>query len=276
MFGTPLLAAVVGVAGQRRVLTSPLGVTRQSRPAAAGWWRLVVLAVGLGLLGGGYLAQLDLLSTGSWLFGALLITGMVLTLLGLALSGATLARLIGALMARLAPGPAGQLAGRRLMMDPGAAGRAIAGTSLVVAVAGFVLAFLPVLEQARTGYLAEQAEPLQPGTLFVTTYLEGIDLSPAGQLTSADVDRLSAVPGVDAVVVLPQVGLLAPGGDLSPERPRGRRTSRPRRSSCPAERSTPPCASPWTPARRGGAGARCPRADSRRGAAARHLSGDRG
>jgi hypothetical protein len=54
LLGVPVLAVVTGVMALRRVVTSPLGVSRQAAPRRVGWWRLVPLTVGMLLLVGAW------------------------------------------------------------------------------------------------------------------------------------------------------------------------------------------------------------------------------
>ena len=69
----PALAAATATLALRRVVTSPLGVTRRVRTAKAGAVRLVPLAVGLAMLGGALLARDAVI--GGELHGAVLLLG---------------------------------------------------------------------------------------------------------------------------------------------------------------------------------------------------------
>ena len=113
----PLLGVVAGYVSQRRVVTSPLGVTRRATPRPPRPWRLIPLAVGLGLL----LVLLvfpSLVNADPAIVYVLLLGGAGLTLLGLVLA----TPLVGALAA---PGPAAPAApaGRRRAGRPPGAGR---------------------------------------------------------------------------------------------------------------------------------------------------------
>lgn len=186
----PLLGIVAGYLSQRRVVASPLGVTRRATPRRPGLWRLVPLAVGLSLL----LVLLvrpglanDAHRTG--LVGFLLLGGAGLSMLGLVLA----APLVGAVAAggllRIPRLPlSAQIGARRVQADPKAASRIVTGATVLAFVVTWLLAsFLPVLDSAETGYLDEQEAALAPGTVT------GI-----GRLS--DVVQLEAIPGVRAVV----------------------------------------------------------------------------
>jgi len=201
LLGVPLLAVVSGLLSLRRVITSPLGVSRQSRTPGAGPLRLVPLVVGCGLLGLAYLDRASLV-TNAGRVGAVLLAGAALTLLGLAVAGPALARLGGLVLHRWGPGPASQLAGRRLILDPSAAARTVTGTALVVAVGGWALAFIPVLAQAQNGYLAGTVALLKPGTVLAGLTDTGARL---------DLGGMRGLPGVQAVMEVQTVRLLREG-----------------------------------------------------------------
>ena len=202
LLGVPLLAALTGPLSLRRVVTTPLGVTRRVVVAKAGLLRLLPLAIGLAMLMGAYLARSAVLD-GEAYGAVLLVGGAGLSLVGLAVAGAALSRVAGQALARWGRGPASLLAGRRLVLDPGTAARAVVGTTLVVAVGGWLLAFLPLLAQAQGGSGAEEAvRTLDPGTVVAPLY----DL-PA----STDLSGLSALEGVTSVADVRLVTLVREG-----------------------------------------------------------------
>jgi hypothetical protein len=190
LVGVPLLAAVTGPLSLRRVVTTPLGVTRRVVVATAGPLRLLPLVIGLAMLAGAFLARSAVLD-GSVYGAGLLLGGAGLSLIGLAVAGAALSRVAGQALARWGRGPASLLAGRRLVLDPGTAARSVVGTTLVVAVGGWLLAFLPLLAHAQGGGGADEAErTLDPGTVVAPLYD-----APA----STDLSELSALDGVTSV-----------------------------------------------------------------------------
>ena len=150
LLGVPVLAVATAVLALRRVVTSPLGVTRRAPPRQVGWWRLVPLTVGMLMLVGAWFDRHDLL-TGGTRGAVLLVGGAGLSLIGLAVAAAAVARLGGLLLHRYGPGTASQLAGRRLEADPAAAARVLTGAMLVVAVVGWLLGFLPLLDASQGG-----------------------------------------------------------------------------------------------------------------------------
>ncbi|QXJ21065.1 ABC transporter permease [Actinomadura graeca] len=135
--GVPVLVGVSAVAGLRRVIVGPLGVARRETPPATRAVRLGALAavlIAFGAVGGGLTA-----------FGraalVILLVFLALAFLALNLAGPWVVALIGRVAAGTARTPARLLAGRRLLDDPRAAWRTVAG----VALSGFVAGFLALL-----------------------------------------------------------------------------------------------------------------------------------
>lgn len=139
----PVLVGASAVAGLRRVVVSPLGVTRRETPPAMRAVRLLVLGavvVAFGATSGGLtgLGRLGLV---------IMLAFLVLAFLAINLAGPWVVALIGRITVGLARSPARLLAGRRLMDDPRSAWRTVAG----VALTGFVAGFLALLSGASTG-----------------------------------------------------------------------------------------------------------------------------
>jgi hypothetical protein len=200
--GVPVLTAVAGVLALRRAVYTPLATRRQAARPDAGPIRLVPLAAGLLALAVAY-ADRGALATGAWHAKALLFGGAVACLAGIAVGAAPLSRLAGALLAHRAPGLASQLAGRRMLRDPAAAGRAVVGTALVVVVVGWLVALLPVLTPTSPDGNGHLVGVLPEGTVVVT-------LAKASDVDSATA-ALRAVPGVRAAVAVRVLTLLPPG-----------------------------------------------------------------
>jgi hypothetical protein len=201
LLGVPMLAVVTAVLALRRVVTSPLGVTRRATPRRVGWWRLVPLILGMLMLLGAWYDRHDLLRGGPR--GAvLLIGGASLSLIGLAVAAAAVARLGGLLLRRFGPGTASQLAGRRLEADPAAAARVLTGAMLVVAVVGWLLGFLPLLDASQGGGNVDIRDAaLRPGTLTM-------QVQPGDPTrVAASVPALERVPGVTAVATIQQLSI---------------------------------------------------------------------
>lgn len=204
LIGVPLLAALTAPLAMRRVVSTPLGVTRQARLPKAGALRLLPLGAGLLLLGLVYLDRGGINNNAGRVI-TLLLGGAALSLVGLAVAGAALARTAGRALSRWGRGPAAQLAGRRLMLDPSAAARTVTGTALIVAVGGWVLAFIPLLDEAQNGYLRDSLANVRPGTVI------------AGLTATAqrfDTEDLAAAPGVEAVVQVSTVMVVPEGTEL--------------------------------------------------------------
>lgn len=204
--GVPLLTAVAGFVAVRRAAVSPLDVRRQATPATPSLGRLMPLAVGLAMLLGA-LANSRAVLSGRWYGTTLLVGGAVLCLAGIAIAGPALARGAGLVLARVSPTAAGQLAGRRLVMDPAAASRTVTGMALVVVVVGWLLAFLPLLAQTNPAGQGVLAAALQPATVVA-----GLSMDTDATAVLAD---LRAVDGAGPVVEVRQVQLL-PDGATAP------------------------------------------------------------
>lgn len=204
VIGVPLLTTVAGLVAVRRAAVSPLAVRRQAVAPTPSLARLIPLVVGLVLLVGA-LANAGAVLSGRWYGMALLVGGAVLCLGGLAVAGPALARGAGLLLARFGPGPASQLAGRRLGMDPAAASRTVTGTALVVAVVGWLLAFLPLLAANNPTGQGVLAAALRPATVVAGF---SSDTDPTDALA-----ELQTVPGAGTVVPVRNVQLLRPGAE---------------------------------------------------------------
>lgn len=202
VIGVPLLTTIAGLVAVRRAAVSPLDVRRQAVAPTPSLARLIPLVMGLVLLVGA-LANAGAVLSGRWYGMALLVGGAVLCLGGLAVAGPALARGAGLLLARFGPGPASQLAGRRLGMDPAAASRTVTGTALVVAVVGWLLAFLPLLAANNPTGQGVLAAALRPSTVVAGF---SSDTDPTDALTD-----VQTVPGAGPVVSVRNVQLQRPG-----------------------------------------------------------------
>lgn len=203
--GVPAVAVGTAVVALRRVVTGPLGVTRQAPPRTVGWWRLLPLTAGLLLLVGAWADRRAVLS-GDPLGATLLLGGAGLSLVGLAVAAAAVARLGGVVLHRWGPGLASELAGRRLQSDPTAAARVLTGAMLVVAVVGFLLGFLPLLDSSKGGGSYDaQIRATAPGTM--TARFDGSG-EKSGPAAAAAVRR---VLGVRTALSVPELGI-SPAG----------------------------------------------------------------
>lgn len=199
--GVPLLTTGTGLLAVGRAVTSPLGVRRQATAAPASALRLLPLGLGLLTLAGA-LADRDAVLAGRWHGLILLLGGAALCLIGIAVAGPALAGVGGRLLARFGPGPASQLAGRRLAMDPGAAARTVTGTALVVVCVAWLIAFLPLLAASSPNGRDDLLSALQPATMVL------------GLTADSDV-----APVLPAVRALPGSGAVVPARELQLQRP---------------------------------------------------------
>ncbi|MGI5164405.1 FtsX-like permease family protein [Spirillospora sp. CA-253888] len=164
----PLLVGVSAVVGLRRVVVSPLGVARRQTPPGMKAVRLLVFLVIVAAFGavGGSLGGLREVGA------VVLLAFLALAFLGINLVGPWVVALIGRITAGTARHPARLLAGRRLLDDPRAAWRTVAGVALTGFVAGFLALLNPsamtqdrpadrlelVVPHARSAAVAEQVE----------------------------------------------------------------------------------------------------------------------
>jgi hypothetical protein len=142
LVAVPLLVGLSAVAGLRRVVVSPLGVAKRETPPAMRWFRaLALLAV---------LAVVPMLGQATSVTVVAVVIGLAFLCVNLV--GPWVVGIIGRVTAATARGPAGLLAGRRLVDDPRSAWRTVSG----VAMTGFVAGFLALL---TPGALATGATP---------------------------------------------------------------------------------------------------------------------
>lgn len=202
ILGVPGLTAAAGLLAVRRAATSPLDVRRQATAPVPSFGRLLPLTLGVVML---FLARAnaEAVTSGRWYGVLLLVGGAGLCLIGIAVAGAALARVAGALLTRFGPGPASQLAGRRLLMDPSAAARTVTGTALVVVVVGWLLAFLPLLAATTPSGRGDLAADLRPATVVASFER---DAEPDAALAEA-----AAVSGAGPVLPVSFFQLLRPG-----------------------------------------------------------------
>lgn len=162
----PLLGVAAGYLSQRRVISSPLGVTRRAAPRAPRAWRIVPLLAGVVMLVL-LLGFPSLAASGSAAGYVLLLGGAGLTVIGLVLATPLVGLLAANLLLRWQGVPiAGQLAARRIQADPTSTARIVTGVTTLVFVTTWLLAaFLPVLDQAQAGYLDQEARQVRPGVV---------------------------------------------------------------------------------------------------------------
>jgi hypothetical protein len=180
--GVPLFAVMVTMATMRRLVVSPLGVTRRAYKRRRGWPWPVMLGLGCLLLWGGATHR-------TWLFGlpdpfpsVIAGAGFTLLLIGLAGTGPWLASLVSRRVAGAAPSPSLLLGSRRLEADTSSAARVVMGVAVLVALAGLGESILmsargaqvtPAMEGLRTDQVVVSVFG-DPGLLSVIADVSGV------------------------------------------------------------------------------------------------------
>ena len=176
LLGVPAASAGASLLALRRVLISPLGVTRRAAPPPPSLWRLAPLALGVALYVAGGLA------TSTQGIGVATYPGLLVTLIGLVIAGPWLTSALARLFGRVFGGvPSPLLATRRLADDPKVAFRAVRGLVLAVFLGTIVGTLVPVLDSmdatpnsnALSDVLLDtfaNIEPPSPGTIPCSAY----------------------------------------------------------------------------------------------------------
>jgi cell division protein FtsX len=210
ILGVPIAAALVAIVALRKVVISPLGVSRRTTPAPPRALRLAPLIAGLATLG--YLAASASPTTNAQSDVGLIpifALGFLLTMIGLVVSGSWLTRIGARLLAWRTRRPWLLVAARRLSDNPSGAFRAISGLVLAV----FVVTLLfSVLATIRTSLGPNVSGTSDRGVVVDQFYgMVGGDYSwttvPAQDATS--LSQLSARQGVRGVLEI----YAAPGGN---------------------------------------------------------------
>lgn len=194
----PLTAVLVTLVAMRSVVIEPLGVVRRGRDRGRRlWWRLLMPAAGLAVLG--FTGRVDEY-TYAPVNPYLIATGAVLVLVGLAL---LLPWLVEACVNRLRGGPVPwQLATRRLQLSSGAASRAVSGVT--VAVAGAIaLQMMFAAMNADFNRMTGQ----DPTRAQFAGYSEDV----TGEAATAAIEQFRATKGVEVVIGSVQAYASKPG-----------------------------------------------------------------
>lgn len=197
----PLLAAGMALLALRRVVVTPLGVSRQATPARRRlWWRLLLPVAGLALLQ----PLADVRTSRTVTTDGQVAVGAVLLLIG---TVTLLPWLVDLLVRRLRGGPPPwQLAIRRLQLDSTASARLVSGVA--VAVAGTI-----GLQMLVAGVQAEFRRPSgqDPARAQAAVWLDN-----PPQPWQA-LDRIAGIPGVTrSLGTLSFVAFRAPAGPDTP------------------------------------------------------------
>ncbi|MET9591198.1 FtsX-like permease family protein [Streptomyces sp. NPDC006516] len=192
----PLSAVAVTLVAMRSVAVEPLGVLRNAGSRRRRlWWRLLVPALGLAVLG-----LTGRVEESTTVDPYPLAAGAVLVLFGLAL---LLPWLVEACVGRLRGGPLPwQLAVRRLQLNSGAASRAVSG--ITVAVAGAVA--LQMLF-AAVGDEFEAMTGQDPSRAQFHTFSEQV----TGDAAARTIEEFRATKGVERVIGTVETYVTKPG-----------------------------------------------------------------
>ncbi len=146
VIGVPIAAVVSARLALRRVQVSPLGVRRRASSTPPRIVRIIPLVAGIAVL-----AYFDAVGKPGSNGGQLLelLFGFVLIVVGLILSGPWLTTTASRLMARRASRPATLIAGRRLLDNPRAAFRFVAGLVLALFITTAAIGALSSIAGAR-------------------------------------------------------------------------------------------------------------------------------
>ncbi|MFI6156801.1 FtsX-like permease family protein [Kitasatospora sp. NPDC051170] len=202
VLGVPLAAALAARLALRRVVISPLGVSRRVTPEPPRAWRLIPLVAGLAELGW-VVADHPKTVDGQ---SAAYLTGFLLVMLGLMTSGPWLTMAAARTVARRTSRPASLIAMRRLADDPKAGFRSVAGLVLALFVTSATVGIIGTINAER-GLLggdpmvrkAVVLDSLQgQGAASATGSTEGT--IPA--VTPDVVARARAVPGFEAMALV--------------------------------------------------------------------------
>ncbi|SFF58269.1 FtsX-like permease family protein [Actinoplanes philippinensis] len=130
----PVLSGLIGLLLMRGVAVTPLGVVRRQRRHGPRPWPGLAIAVGIVLFNVPvWLSERMVLS--SYVFGALMLLGTVLVMIGVVVGTGWISYTAGRLLHRFGRGPVTLLAGRRMMADPWNGSRTL-GALLGAAVIG--------------------------------------------------------------------------------------------------------------------------------------------
>jgi hypothetical protein len=190
LIALPALATLMSLATLRRLVISPVGVTRHARRSHAGRGWVVVLVVGVGLLGWSASKHADLTRLGN--VEVMILIGTSLACLGFGLVGTatwsawTLARRIAGSV-RSVPAMLGM---RRLEAEPTSVSRVVGGVALMIAMVGVVQSGLISVERSEgPPFLPMQAQMLKKDDVGVGE----------GYIGASSVD-LRDIPGVRSVL----------------------------------------------------------------------------
>ncbi|MDP9300589.1 MAG: hypothetical protein M3P43_06805 [Actinomycetota bacterium] len=182
----PALATLMSLVTLRRIVISPVGVTRHAQRTHAGWGWVIVLAVGVGLLGWSASKHADLTRLGN--VEVMLLIGTSLVCLGFGLVGTATwsAWILARRLAGSVRSVPAMLGMRRLEAEPTSVSRVVGGVALMIAMVGVVQSGLISIERsAGPPLLPMQAQMLKEDDVGVGE----------GNLGTSSID-LTDIPGV--------------------------------------------------------------------------------
>jgi predicted lysophospholipase L1 biosynthesis ABC-type transport system permease subunit len=185
----PALAIAMSVATMRRLLVSPLGVSRHVRSSHAGWRWVVVLAVGLGVLAWSASQHTTLRRFGdAWV--TILVGGSLVCLtFGLVGTATWCAWAIARRLAGSVHSVAAMLGLRRLESEPTAVSRVIGGVALMIAFVGVV----------QSGLLSVERSEGAPALPLEGLMLQGTEVGAFYGDRDTSLANLNDIPGVTSV-----------------------------------------------------------------------------
>lgn len=197
--GVPVAAAIAARLALRRVIISPLGVSRRVTPQAPKAWRLLVPLAGIGELTY-FVVEGRPATTGGQTLA--FTTGVIVTMVGLVLAGPWLTLVGSRLLARTASRPASLVAARRLSDNPQGGFRAISGLVVGLYVATVALAIIISIGFGRDPGNADS--PTGRTTLLtdLTEFAQNGPVASVKALQTGMTEALERIPGVTAVVVM--------------------------------------------------------------------------
>lgn len=189
----PVLAVAMTQAAMRRLVVSPVGVTRPARRRHAGWRWTVVLAVGLGLLGWSASQHEALADKGQSLVAVIIVVSLACIAFGLIGTAAWGAWAIASRLAQRVRSAWAMLGMRRLEAEPSSVGRVVGGVALMIAMVGVLLSGLQAVERENRAYVeVPWTASLPPDTVLAhSTYA----------LLPGDLAAARRTPGVVSISV---------------------------------------------------------------------------
>jgi hypothetical protein len=190
VIGLPALATLMSLATLRRLVISPVGVTRHTRRRHAGWGWVVVLAIGAGVLGWSASKHADLTRLGNVEVMLLIGTSLACLCFGLVGTATWSAWVLARRLAGSVRSVPAMLGMRRLEAEPTSVSRVVGGVALMIAMVGVVQSGLISIERSEgSPFLPMQAQMLKAGDVGVGE----------GNVGTSSVD-LGNIPGVRSVL----------------------------------------------------------------------------